>query len=42
LGTLPGTRAQCHLAGTSHRLAEDARSQANRSGERLHFAKTKK
>src|ERR1035437_744123 len=26
------------LAGTSHRLAEDARSQANRSGGWLHFA----
>jgi len=30
------------LAGTSHRLAEDASSQANHSGGWLHFAKTEK
>jgi hypothetical protein len=34
-GAVPGKR---ELTGTSHRLAEDARSQANRSGGRLHFA----
>jgi hypothetical protein len=30
------------LTGTSHRLAEDASSQANHSGGWLHFAKTEK
>ena len=37
-----GEDTKGRLAGTSHRLAEDASSQANHSGGWLHFAKTEK